>query len=315
MKVLSISPRGYCYGVVDAMVLVRRIADNPLIPKPIHVLGMLVHNRQVSEAFAEIGVVSVDGRGKTRLDLLDEISEGTVIFTAHGVSPEVRLEALRRGLHVEDATCPDVTRTHDLLREHIAAGGSALYVGVAGHPEPEGACGVAPGAITLVESIDDVRRLDEPRGDILVTNQTTMSMWDIAPVIEAIQKRFPRAMVHSEICLATQVRQEAVAEQAQGADLLVVVGDKRSNNSQRLAEVGSEIAGVPVVLVSSVAELDPAILPLDGVVAVTSGASTPTAVTREVIAFLKRFDGSQNAPVSAAIGAKVLPSLRARVNS
>ena len=121
MKVLSISPRGYCYGVVDAMVLVRRIADNPLIPKPIHVLGMLVHNRQVSEAFAEIGVVSVDGRGKTRLDLLDEISEGTVIFTAHGVSPEVRLEALRRGLHVEDATCPDVTRTHDLLREHIAA--------------------------------------------------------------------------------------------------------------------------------------------------------------------------------------------------
>ena len=310
MNVRTISPRGYCYGVVDAMVLVRRIAADPDVPRPIHVLGMLVHNRQVTEAFEEIGVVCIDGAEKSRLNLLDEVQSGTVVFTAHGVAPEVRLAAFERGLHVVDATCPDVTRTHDLIRAHVAEGGTVFYVGVPGHPEPEGACGVAPGRVTLVSRLEDVADLPEPTGALLVTNQTTMSQWDIRPVLEAIKKRFPQAYVHTEICLATQVRQEAVAEQAVGVDLLVVVGDHRSNNSRRLAEVGQDVAGVPVVQVSSVGELDPAILPLGGTVAVTSGASTPTAVTREVIAFLKKYDGSQAAQVSKAVGQRVLPRLR-----
>jgi 4-hydroxy-3-methylbut-2-enyl diphosphate reductase len=312
MQVRTISPRGYCYGVVDAMVLVRRIAADPDMPRPIHVLGMLVHNRQVTEAFEEIGVVCIDGSDKTRLELLDQVHSGTVVFTAHGVSPMVRLEAMARGLHVEDATCPDVTRTHDLVRHHVAQGGTVFYVGVPGHPEPEGACGVAPGRVCLINSVEEVACLPEPVGSLLVTNQTTMSQWDIKPVIQAIKKRFPQAMVHTEICLATQVRQEAVAEQAVGADLLVVVGDPRSNNSRRLAEVGHDVAGVAVVQVASVSELPLDLLPANGVVAVTSGASTPTAVTREVIAFLKRYDGSQTQPDSLAVGNRVLPSLRAR---
>jgi 4-hydroxy-3-methylbut-2-enyl diphosphate reductase len=310
MQVRAISPRGYCYGVVDAMVLVRRIAANPDLPRPIHVLGMLVHNRQVTEAFEEIGVVCIDGDDESRLSLLDKVESGTVVFTAHGVSPQVRLEAMAKGLHVEDATCPDVTRTHDLIRAHVAEGGTVYYVGVPGHPEPEGACGVAPGRVHLVSTIAEVADLPEPAGGLLITNQTTMSQWDIKPVIDTIKARYPEAMVHTEICLATQVRQEAVAEQAIGADLLVVVGDPRSNNSRRLAEVGHDVAGVPVVQVSCVAELPIERLPLDGTVVVTSGASTPTAVTREVITFLKRYDGTQGLPDSKAIGAKVLPSLR-----
>ena len=315
MQVRAISPRGYCYGVVDAMVLVRRIAANPDLPRPIHVLGMLVHNRQVTEAFEEIGVVCIDGDGESRAALLDQVESGTVVFTAHGVSPQVRLAAMAKGLHVEDATCPDVTRTHDLIRTHVAGGGTVYYIGLPGHPEPEGACGVAPGRVHLVNTVSEVDELPEPSGDLLVTNQTTMSQWDIKPVIDAIKSRFPEAMVHTEICLATQVRQEAVAEQAVGADLLVVVGDPRSNNSRRLAEVGHDVAGVPVVQVSCVAELPLDRLPLDGVVVVTSGASTPTAVTREVITFLKRYDGSQSLPESKAIGGKVLPSLRATLKA
>ena len=315
MRVRTISPRGYCYGVVDAMVLVRRVAANPDVPRPIHVLGMLVHNRQVTEAFEEIGVVCIDGKGKSRLELLEEVESGTVVFTAHGVSPHVRLAAMAKGLHVEDATCPDVTRTHDLIRTHVAEGGSVYYVGVPGHPEPEGACGVAPDRVSLVSTVEEVALLEPPDGDLLVTNQTTMSQWDIKPVIDAIKARFPSAMVHTEICLATQVRQEAVAEQAVGADLLVVVGDPRSNNSRRLAEVGRDVAGVSVVQVSSVSELPLERLPVDGEVVVTSGASTPTAVTREVTNFLKRYDGSQTAPQTAAVGGKVLPSLRASAKS
>jgi 4-hydroxy-3-methylbut-2-enyl diphosphate reductase len=297
------------------MVLVRRIAANPDLPRPIHVLGMLVHNRQVTEAFEEIGVICIDGSGESRLSLLDKVKSGTVVFTAHGVSPQVRLEAMAKGLHVEDATCPDVTRTHDLIRAHVADGGTVFYVGVPGHPEPEGACGVAPGRVHLVSTVAEVADLPKPAGALLITNQTTMSQWDIKPVIDTIKNRYPQAMVHTEICLATQVRQEAVAEQAVGADLLVVVGDPRSNNSRRLAEVGHDVAGVAVVQVSCVAELPIDRLPLDGTVVVTSGASTPTAVTREVIAFLKRFDGTQQIPDTQAIGSKVLPSLRGSAKS
>ena len=292
------------------MTLVRRIAADPDIPRPIHVLGMLVHNRQVTEAFAAIGVICLDEPGATRVELLEKVESGTVVFTAHGISPEVRLKALQRGLHIEDATCPDVARTHQLIEHHVEEGGFVVYVGISGHPEPEGACGVAPGAVHLVSCLDDVDRLPAFDAPLLVTNQTTMSQWDIKPIIAAIRDRFPTAMVQTEICLATQVRQEAVADQAGSADLLVVVGDARSNNSQRLAAVGTEIAGVPVMQVASVADIDTSRLPISGRIAVTSGASTPTAVTREVISYLKRYDGRQHPPeTSIAVGNRVLPSL------
>jgi 4-hydroxy-3-methylbut-2-enyl diphosphate reductase len=309
LDVITISPRGYCYGVVDAMVLVRKIAADPGTVRPIHVLGMLVHNRQVTEAYEALGVVCLDREGASRLDLLDGIDSGTLVLTAHGVSPEVRLRALRKGLTIIDATCPDVTRTHDLIAAHAAEGGWVLYVGKPGHPEPEGACGVAPGRVILVSDATEISGLAERDGPLLVTNQTTMSAWDIEPVIAAIRVRFPSAVVHTEICTATQVRQEAVADQAKGADLLIVVGDPRSNNSMRLVDVGRRIAGVPAVQIASVEEIDPSTLPVGGRVAVTSGASTPTAVTHEVINYLRRFDGSPPGK-SAAIGKRVLPNLR-----
>ena len=136
MRVRTISPRGYCYGVVDAMVLVRRVAANPDVPRPIHVLGMLVHNRQVTEAFEEIGVVCIDGKGKA------DLSPGAGGIGHRRVYGAWRLSARSlggdgEGLHAEDATRPDVTRTHDLIRTHVAEGGSVYYVGVPGHPEPE----------------------------------------------------------------------------------------------------------------------------------------------------------------------------------
>ncbi|MED1915468.1 4-hydroxy-3-methylbut-2-enyl diphosphate reductase [Bacillus thuringiensis] len=288
MEVIKISPRGYCYGVVDAMVLALRTAQNFDLPRPIHILGMIVHNAHVVEAFEKQGIKTLDG--EDRLALLDQIHEGTVIFTAHGVSPEVRKKARDKGLTVVDATCPDVTKTHDLIREKVAEGYHVLYIGKKGHPEPEGAMGIAPDHVHLVQKLEELDALDLLTDKLIVTNQTTMSQWDVKHLMDAILQRFPGVEVHNEICLATQVRQEAVAGQVGEADLCLVVGDPRSNNSNRLAQVSEEIANVPSYRIADLSELDIEWLRGKKNVAVTSGASTPTPLTKEVISFLEQFD-------------------------
>ncbi len=288
MEVIKISPRGYCYGVVDAMVLAMQTAKNLDLPRPIYILGMIVHNKHVTDAFEKEGIITLDG--ENRLELLDRVDRGTVIFTAHGVSPEVRKKAREKGLTIVDATCPDVTKTHDLIREKAAEGYEIIYIGKKGHPEPEGAIGIAPEHVHLIEKEEEIERLSLKSDRIVITNQTTMSQWDIRHIVRRLLERYPSAEVHNEICLATQVRQEAVAEQAKQADLVIVVGDPRSNNSNRLAQVAEEIAGVRAYRVSDVTELKREWL--DGVrkVAVTSGASTPTPITKEVIQYLEQYN-------------------------
>lgn len=288
MEVIKISPRGYCYGVVDAMALARQAADNLDLPRPIYILGMIVHNKHVTDAFEVDGVITLDG--PNRLEILKHVEKGTVIFTAHGVSPEVRELAKKKGLTAIDATCPDVTVTHDLIRNKKDEGYEFIYIGKNGHPEPEGAIGVAPDIVHLVESVKDVENLELNNDKILVTNQTTMSQWDVSHVINAAIKKYPHAEVHNEICLATQVRQEAVAKQAGEADLLIVVGDPKSNNSNRLAQVSKDIADTPSFRISHVNEINLEWLKGIDKVAVTSGASTPTPITKEVITFLQNFD-------------------------
>ncbi|RCW41903.1 4-hydroxy-3-methylbut-2-enyl diphosphate reductase [Paenibacillus prosopidis] len=288
MEIVRISPRGYCYGVVDAMVLALQTAKNLELPRPIYILGMIVHNAHVTEAFEQEGVITLDGAN--RLEILDQIEQGTVIFTAHGVSPEVRQRAREKGLSVVDATCPDVTKTHDLIRAKAAEDYHIIYIGKKGHPEPEGAIGVAPDRVHLIEREEEIASLHVPEGRIIITNQTTMSQWDIRHIINRLVEKFPTAEVHNEICLATQVRQEAVAGQAGEAQLCIVVGDPRSNNSNRLAQVSEEIAGVKAYRVSDVSEIEQEWLKGIERVAVTSGASTPTPLTKEVIAYLEQYD-------------------------
>lgn len=311
MKVVKISPRGYCYGVVDAMVIARNAALDKTLPRPIYILGMIVHNKHVTDAFEKDGIITLDG--KDRLEILEKVDSGTVIFTAHGVSPEVRELARRKGLVSIDATCPDVTRTHTLIKEKTEEGYDIIYIGKRFHPEPEGAVGVAPHAVHLIETIEDVERLHVQNDKLLVTNQTTMSQWDVAHIMEALQVKYPHIEAHKEICLATQVRQEAVAEQAGQSDLLIVVGDPKSNNSNRLTQVSVEIANTPSVRIADVSELD--IKWLEGVetVSVTAGASTPTIIVREVIQFLEQFDPndpSTHHPERKFELGKILPKIK-----
>lgn len=288
MQIIKISPRGYCYGVVDAMVIARNAALDKTLPRPIYILGMIVHNKHVTDAFAEDGIITLDG--PNRKAILEKVDKGTVIFTAHGVSPEVRELAEKKGLTTIDATCPDVSTTHDLIRQKEREGYDIIYIGKKGHPEPEGAVGVAPHIVHLVEALEDVDQLDIKNDKIIVTNQTTMSQWDVSHIMEKVQEKYPHAEKHKEICLATQVRQEAVAEQAGEADVLIVVGDPMSNNSNRLAQVSEEIASTKAYRVGDVSEIDIEWLKGAETVAVTAGASTPTPIVREVITFIEQFD-------------------------
>jgi 4-hydroxy-3-methylbut-2-enyl diphosphate reductase len=313
MEVVKISPRGYCYGVVDAMVLALQTARNLDLPRPIYILGMIVHNSHVTEAFKDEGIITLDGND--RLEILEQIEQGTVIFTAHGVSPEVRRRAKEKGLTLVDATCPDVTKTHDLIREKVAEGFEVIYIGKKNHPEPEGAIGIAPGHVHLVEREEDIVKLDLTTERIIITNQTTMSQWDIKHLMALLLAAFPTAEIHNEICLATQVRQEAVADQAGEAQLCIVVGDPRSNNSNRLAQVSEEIAGVPAYRVADVTEIKQDWLQGLERVAVTSGASTPTALTKEVIAYLEQYDYKQpnTWPITRTVNPnKLLPNVKIR---
>jgi 4-hydroxy-3-methylbut-2-enyl diphosphate reductase len=290
MEVIKITPRGYCYGVVDALQMVRQAAKDPSLPRPIYVIGQIIHNRHAIEELTSMGVITLDG--PDRSTILEQVSEGTVIFTAHGVSPLVKRRAQERGLHCLDATCPDVTVTHDLVRDLVAKGYYILYIGKKGHPEPEGVMGEIPGHVSLVETEADVDELvltPSQEENLAVSTQTTLSKWDTQRVIQRIKTRYPHAEIHIDICAATQSRQEAVAEQARGADLTIVVGDPRSNNTNRLVQVSEELAGVPAIRIENLAQLQTAWLKGKKRIAVTSGTSTPSRLTREVVQYLEQY--------------------------
>ena len=290
MEVIKVTPRGYCYGVVDAMEIARKAAKDPSLPRPIYIIGLIVHNRFAVDELADLSIVTLDG--PDRASILEQVRAGTVIFTAHGVSPLVKQRAAERGLHVIDATCPDVTKTHDIVRGLTAQGYQIIYIGKKGHPEPEGVVGEAPELVHLVEDEADLDSLPasvRAAERLAVTNQTTLSQWDTLDLIEAIRRRFPHAEVYNEICKATQLRQEAVARMAKGADLTIVVGDPRSNNTNRLVQVAEEKAGSHAIRIEHLSDLTPEMLEGKRRVAITSGASTPSPLTREVIRFVESY--------------------------
>src|SRR5258707_6025682 len=174
MEVIKVSPRGYCYGVVDALQTVRQVAKDSTHPRPIYIIGQIVHNRHAIEELSSLGVITLDG--PDRASILEQVTEGTVIFTAHGVSPLVKRGARERGLNCIDATCPDVAVTHDLVRDLVAAGYYILYIGKKGHPEPEGGLGEVPGHNSLVKhetEVDSLRVTGEQEQKLAISTQTT----------------------------------------------------------------------------------------------------------------------------------------------
>ena len=288
MEVVRITPRGYCHGVVDAFRIAKRVRAET--QGPVYMLGQLVHNHHVTDELQEQGIALIDVQD--RLEGLDRVGEGTVIFTAHGVSPQVREKAAALGLHAVDATCSDVVRTHDLVKRLVDEGFEVVYIGRRGHPEPAGVMGHAPDKVHLVQDPEDVERLEIDAERIAVTCQTTLSVWDTEAMISLIKERFPRVEVHNEICLATQERQEAAVASAREVDCVIVVGSPRSSNSQRLVEVVKKLAGRPAYLVDDLPDIRQEWFAGVTKVGVTSGASTPSQLTRKVIEYLESYSPS-----------------------
>jgi 4-hydroxy-3-methylbut-2-enyl diphosphate reductase len=282
MEVVKITPRGYCHGVVDAFRIAKRVREET--EGPVHMLGMLVHNTHATDDLQNQGIALVDQ--PDRLAGLEHIKEGTVIFTAHGVSPQVKQRAIELGLKPVDATCSDVVRTHELVKDLAQKGYEVVYIGRKGHPEPEGVVGEAVGKVYLVQDPEDIDALDIKSDRVAVTCQTTLSVWDTEDMIAKVQARYPQAEVHNEICRATQERQEAAVEAAKEVDLVIVVGSPRSSNSLRLVEVVKKLGHKPAYLVDRMEDLDISWFRGAKKVGVTSGASTPTQLTRRVIEYL-----------------------------
>ncbi len=280
-EIVLAQPRGFCAGVDRAIDIVERALE--LFGAPIYVRHEIVHNRYVVNDLREKGAVFIEE--------LDEAPEGaTVIFSAHGVSRAVKADAERRGLRIFDATCPLVTKVHIEVSRMRAAGREIIMIGHKGHPEVEGTLGQADGGMYLVETPEDVAALQvkDPARLAFVT-QTTLSVDDAAQVAQALRERFPGIAEprKSDICYATQNRQDAVKIMAPQCDLVLVVGSANSSNSNRLREV-AERKGVHAYLVDGPEMIDPAWLTDARRVGVTAGASAPDVLVRQVLDRLKQ---------------------------
>lgn len=286
MNAELIKPNGFCHGVVTAIKKVLNTIETN--DGDIYVLGMIIHNEIVVKELEKLGVKTIDDKTKTRLELLDQIESGTVIFTAHGVSDEVRVKAKEKGLNVVDASCKDVTKTQGIIKQHLEDGYDVIYIGKNAHPETE-ACVSIDTRIKLVTNLADVSKLKINNQKIIITNQTTLSILDIQPIIDAITEKYPNVVFINEICKATEMRQRAIINSTD-ADLIIIVGDKRSNNTQKLVDLGNQQAKVETVRIASLSELDPNLLIGRKLVKISAGASTPSMTTKQVLEFVSNFN-------------------------
>lgn len=289
MEIVLANPRGFCAGVDRAISIVDRALD--LFDAPIYVRHEVVHNKFVVNGLKDRGAVFVD-------ELHEVPDDSTVIFSAHGVSKQVRNEAKSRGLKVFDATCPLVTKVHMEVSRASRKGIECVLIGHQGHPEVEGTMGQYDsdeGGIYLVESPKDVATLDIKNPEFLYyCSQTTLSVDDTSDVIDALKKRFPaiEGPRKDDICYATQNRQDAVRAIATQVDLLLVVGAKNSSNSNRLRELANKM-GTKSFLIDSADDIDESWVTGINSVGVTAGASAPEVLVKRVIDKLKALGGHE----------------------
>lgn len=284
MKIILASPRGFCAGVDMAIESLERSLD--LFGAPLYVYHEIVHNKYVVDGFKQRGVVFVED--------LDDVPEGApLLYSAHGVSPQLREQARQRGLQAIDATCPLVTKVHLEAVKYAREGYTILLIGHEGHDEVIGTMGEAPDRMVLVETAEDVDALTINPEKIAYLTQTTLSVDDANIVIAALRRKFPQIAnpPKDDICYATQNRQEAVRELAAQADLVLVLGSQNSSNSRRLAEIANSL-GPNAHLIDGVAGIQADWLAGIDTVLITAGASAPEAVVEQCIEYLQEHHGA-----------------------
>jgi 4-hydroxy-3-methylbut-2-enyl diphosphate reductase len=279
-KVLLAAPRGYCAGVDRAVVAVEKALD--LYGAPVYVRKQIVHNKHV--------VATLEKRGAIFVDETDEVPVGkTVVFSAHGVSPEVHRIAAQRSLKTIDATCPLVTKVHNEVKRFAQDDLDILLIGHEGHEEVEGTAGEAPDHVILVDGIDSIANIKvRDENKVAWLSQTTLSVDETLQTVAALRKRFPNLMdpPSDDICYATQNRQVAIKQIAPKADLVIIVGSTNSSNSVRLVEVSLEYGAKAAYLVDFADEVDEKWLEGVKTIGVSSGASVPEILVDELLKWL-----------------------------
>lgn len=276
-RVLLAAPRGYCAGVDRAVVTVEKALD--LYGAPVYVRKQIVHNKHV--------VSTLEKRGAIFVEETDEVPEGaTVVFSAHGVSPEVHRQAQERRLKTIDATCPLVTKVHHEARRFAAEDKQILLIGHAGHEEVEGTAGEAPEHITLVDGLDAARSIEiDPDKEVAWLSQTTLSVDETLESVRILKERFPHLQdpPSDDICYATQNRQVAIKQIAPQADLVLIVGSTNSSNSVRLVEVSLEYGAKAAYLIDYAAEISDQWFQGVETIGVSSGASVPEILVEDLL--------------------------------
>lgn len=286
MKVQRVSPAGYCQGVIKAINIAKETAKQYPQEK-ITILGMIVHNRYVTAALAKLGIKTLDDPRKSKEELLAQVKEGVIIFTAHGISESVKAQALAKGLIVVDASCQNVIETQNIIKAKLHEGYTILYIGVKNHPEAEAVLALSK-QIHLLTSLKDLAGLKIESSKIFVTNQTTMSLLETAAFKEAIAKQYPSALFAPALCYATTARQKAILA-LKDCDLLYIVGDPRSNNTEKLKSIALKKGIKKVLMIKDACMLAKEDLQDVENVYVTAGASTPPYLTDQVIDTLKEY--------------------------
>lgn len=284
MQVKKLVPQGYCQGVILALKKCLAAIENPEIKKPIYLLGMLIHNKNVCQALQNKGIIILNG--KSRLEMLDQISQGTVIISAHGVEESVYEKARKKEIDIIDTTCPIVKKVHEKIKQHLNNQEKILYIGNQNHPEAQGVINESK-QIILIDKDSDLDILSK-NDCYYLTTQTTLSALEIMPLCQAIKEKIPQAIIDTNICDATTKRQQALI--GQETDLLIIVGDKKSSNTTKLKEVAEKKASFEKLLaIESLNELNGIDLVSYKKAIVTSGASTPKAITNEIIDYLESY--------------------------
>ncbi len=281
MEIKYINPNGYCSGVVKAVRIVVN-AINSDAPKPIHVYGMLIHNKMLIGALTELGVNTIVN---PKLSDLDNLT-GTVIFTAHGVLDTVKQYAIDKNLHVIDSSCKDVVKIHNIIKKKLTQGFEIIFVGKKNHPEANAV--LFDKKIHLVETIDDLERLKK-KPKYFVTNQTTLNIEELKNIFDYITNNF-NSEINEEICSATRLRQLAL-KNAELFDLVYIVGDQLSNNANSLTKMHKK-----AILIESVADIDEKDLSVKKI-GIAASASTPKKITEEVYNFLLEYKNNNEIDV------------------
>lgn len=287
MKVDKLYPQGYCKGVYNAI----KIALETKIKYPnekIYILGLIIHNKLIKNELEKMNITSLYSKEKSRSQMLDEINEGIIILTAHGTDLDLIEKIKNKKLKYIDTTCTFVLSTHKIIQDELNNNHEVIYIGIHQHPEASSTISINPKKIHLVEKENDVESLNILDDSPLITNQTTLSIDQIQKITDKIKEKYPNVRVSNEQCSATRLRQGAISNMSTEYDLVLVVGDRMSNNSKQLKNLAENKCEAH--LIETVKDINIDWLKNKNYVALTSGASTPRSITDQIYKWLLNFD-------------------------